>query len=472
MLTIAVSAMFMFVTCTLILSTGSSAAMVDSDPEFTEPIKNTTVFLGREGSLECSVKNLDDKQVAWLKADPDSGTLYSVQTTIISKDPRLKVTHHSNQKWALHIKEVTESDRGYYMCQINSEPMISQTGYLDVLVPPSISDDETSSDVVVDERNKMSLRCKANGYPMPTITWRREDAKELNLGFYGGKKFAAHKVEGEYLNVSQVTRDDMGAYLCIAKNSVPPSVSKRITVQVNFRPKIRVPNQLVGAAKGTEVYLECRVEASPRPLTSWIRHDQTILLPTTKYQISEEVTSYKIRMKLKITDLEEKDYGAYKCVAKNTLGDKEGYIRLYEVAPPTTLSVPVRSTATTTYIPQKKVHTGSTMVDSDDGHGQDQLLHPSGSMRETAQKRDSYNEAAPSSSGKRRTAKGSSSDSGSLSSSTATSKADKNSIFPSTNYGIIVPLLVALLSRYYNEANLEHVEQAIDTSSILSRNLC
>lgn len=36
----------------------------------------------------------------------------------------------------------------------------------------------------------MSLRCKANGYPTPTITWRREDGKELNMGSYGGKKLA------------------------------------------------------------------------------------------------------------------------------------------------------------------------------------------------------------------------------------------------------------------------------------------
>jgi hypothetical protein len=34
-------------------------------------------------------------------------------------------------------------------------------------------------------------------------------------------------------------------------------------------------------------------------------------------------------MKLKISDLEEKDFGSYKCVAKNALGEKEGLVRLY-----------------------------------------------------------------------------------------------------------------------------------------------
>lgn len=41
--------------------------------------------------------------------------------------------------------------------------MISQIGYLDVLVPPKIVEEETSSDIIVDERSKASLYCKAAG---------------------------------------------------------------------------------------------------------------------------------------------------------------------------------------------------------------------------------------------------------------------------------------------------------------------
>ena len=60
-------------------------------------------------------------------------------------------------------------------------------------VPPSIVDYETSSDTSVSEHHKLSLRCKANGYPPPTISWRREDSRDVNLGLYGGKKYTGKK---------------------------------------------------------------------------------------------------------------------------------------------------------------------------------------------------------------------------------------------------------------------------------------
>lgn len=64
-------------------------------------------------------------------------------------------------------------------------------------------------------------------------------------------------------------------------------------------------------------------------MTSWIRNDGVIILNTNKYQIKEEHDSYRTRMRLKIMQLDAKDFGSYKCVAKNTLGEKEGLVRLY-----------------------------------------------------------------------------------------------------------------------------------------------
>lgn len=43
---------------------------------------------------------------------------------------------------------------------------------------------------------------------------------------------AVEKLFGDTLNLTRVNRADMGAYLCIASNGVPPSVSKRIILDV------------------------------------------------------------------------------------------------------------------------------------------------------------------------------------------------------------------------------------------------
>lgn len=43
---------------------------------------------------------------------------------------------------------------------------------------------------------------------------------------------ALSKYEGHTLELSGVQRQEMGNYLCIASNGIPPSVSKRYSVQV------------------------------------------------------------------------------------------------------------------------------------------------------------------------------------------------------------------------------------------------
>lgn len=92
-----------------------------------------------------------------------------------------------------------------------------------------------------------------------------------------------------------------------------------------------MPNQLIGAAQGHSATLECHVESSPRPLVQWFRTDGVTIIPTGKYSLEEERMgeAYRMSMRLKISDLDKKDFGSYKCMAKNGLGEKEGLVRLY-----------------------------------------------------------------------------------------------------------------------------------------------
>ncbi|KAG5683591.1 hypothetical protein PVAND_012864 [Polypedilum vanderplanki] len=129
----------------------------------------------------------------------------------------------------------------------------------------------------------------------------------------------------------------MGAYLCIATNGVPPSVSKRIILDVEFSPMIWVPNQLVGAPSGTDVTIDCHTEAHPRAIIYWV-YNQVMVLPSKKYIIDYNENSYRAHMKLTIKNLSAGDFGNYRCISKNSLGETEGSIRVYEIPLPATPS--------------------------------------------------------------------------------------------------------------------------------------
>lgn len=63
-------------------------------------------------------------KVAWIKAD-DKGIL-AMHDRVLTNNARLSVMHSDLHTWTLHIRDVRRSDRGNYMCQINTDPMRSQ----------------------------------------------------------------------------------------------------------------------------------------------------------------------------------------------------------------------------------------------------------------------------------------------------------------------------------------------------------
>ncbi|XP_050440685.1 neurotrimin-like isoform X2 [Adelges cooleyi] len=292
-------------------------------PKFAEPITNVTVPVGREATLVCIVDDLGSYKVAWLRVDTQ--TILTIHNHVITKNHRIGVSHTDHRTWHIHIREVRESDRGWYMCQINTDPMKSQLGFMDIVVPPDILDYPTSTDMNVREGSNVSLRCAASGSPAPNITWRREGGEQIQME--RGKQ--VHNVDGPLLNLTRVSRVHMGAYLCIASNGVPPSVSKRIMLVVNFPPMIWIKNQLIGAAVGQSLTLECLSEAYPKSINYWTREAGEIIAHGEKYETEEHVTDqYKTRMKLTIKSVTIEDYGTYKCLSRNALGDMDGTIKI------------------------------------------------------------------------------------------------------------------------------------------------
>ncbi|XP_024945941.1 lachesin isoform X10 [Cephus cinctus] len=259
-------------------------------PRFAEPIPNVTVSVGRDALLSCVVDNLRGFKVAWVRVDTQ--TILSIHHNVITQNSRISLSYNDHRSWYLHIKEVQEVDRGWYMCQVNTNPMRSCQGYLQVVVPPTIISKETSTDMVVRETSNVTLTCKATGYPEPYVMWRRENGKEIN---YNGEM--VNFVNGEVLHIVKISRLHMGAYLCIASNEVPPSVSSRVEIRVQFPPMLSIPNQLEAAYIGQDVNLECHTEAYPYSINYWTtEHGDMIVseIPaptTTTTQASFHMTS-------------------------------------------------------------------------------------------------------------------------------------------------------------------------------------
>uniref|UniRef100_A0A182JZD4 Ig-like domain-containing protein n=2 Tax=Pyretophorus TaxID=44537 RepID=A0A182JZD4_9DIPT len=319
----------------------TNSYILDKDlPKFGEPIQNLTVPVGREAVLTCVINNLQTYKVAWLRVDTQ--TILTIQTHVITKNHRMTIAHVEGRAWVLRIRDVKESDKGWYMCQVNTDPMRNQIGYLNVVVPPNILDYPTSTDMVVREGSNVTLKCAASGSPTPSIIWRREGNEPISAG--------ATSLNSSTFSISRVNRLHMGAYLCIASNGIPPSVSKRVMLIVHFPPMIWIQDQLVGAALGQRLTLECQSEAYPRSINYWMKND-TIITQGKHFEPSiKEINSYKVVMKLTIKDINIVDFGTYKCVVKNSLGETDGSIKVYHIPSTTTMatSPPATTTVATT----------------------------------------------------------------------------------------------------------------------------
>ncbi|XP_076176742.1 lachesin isoform X2 [Ptiloglossa arizonensis] len=321
-------------------------------PSFTKPIGNVTAAIGKEAVLPCTIRNLGNYKVGWLRMEDQ--TILSMGQRTVTHSPRYLVTLENakakNQSQSkdeeeatsrLHIRQLREADRGCYMCQLNTKPMLSQLGCVDVLVSPDILSSGTSEgEVSVSEGENATLSCNASGRPPPRVLWRREKSGSILMRGLHDPLIPVDSWSGEKLELTRVDRRQMGAYLCIARNEVPPAVSKRVYLRVNFSPSAKVPNELLGSPLDTDVSLICLVEAYPKTINLWTRREQ-VIMSGGRYEINERGhpdEEWKTTIELKIRRLEKTDLGEYTCSASSSMGRAEATLRVYEIeraTPPT-----------------------------------------------------------------------------------------------------------------------------------------
>ena len=90
-----------------------------------------------------------------------------------------------------------------------------------------------------------------------------------------------------------------------------------------------MPNRRLGQSRGRETILECIITAFPPSVNYWEKDGRRIS-SSDKYRTEAYDEGYQtIILSLRINDIEQPDYGEYKCVASNSLGQDQQVMYLY-----------------------------------------------------------------------------------------------------------------------------------------------
>ncbi|XP_068069559.2 roundabout homolog 1 isoform X1 [Danio rerio] len=211
----------------------------------------------------------------------------------------------------LMITNTRKTDAGKYVC-VGTNMMgerESEIAELTVLERPSFLRKPSSQSVLVDQ--SVEFRCEAQGDPVPTIRWRKEDG-ELPKGRY-------EIWEDHTLKLKRLTSGDAGTYTCQAENMMGKTeASATLTVHVPPVFVVRPRNQVAGM--GRTVTFQCEATGSPQPAIFWQKEGSQNLLfssqpppPSSRFSVSQTGD-------LTITAVERSDGGYYSCQALNIAG--------------------------------------------------------------------------------------------------------------------------------------------------------
>ncbi|XP_061110609.1 igLON family member 5 [Conger conger] len=273
--------------------------------EFAYLPDNITVIEGESVILRCKIDG-DVTHKAWLNR---SNILFTGRDKW-SLDPRVLLVNSNDSDFSIQIERVAVSDEGPYTCsfQARNQPRTSHV-YLIVQVPARIVN--ISQDVSVNEGGNVNLFCLAIGRPEPSITWK--NAK------YGGVPN-----EGEFLDITDIRRQQAQDFECVTNNGVAPPDTRRVRVTVNYPPMItdvkNMPAQL-----GKAAILRCEAMAVPTASFEWFRDDRRLVARDFNLRIKNE----KTRSLLLFNNVTDKHFGNYTCFASNPLGVSNASMLLF-----------------------------------------------------------------------------------------------------------------------------------------------
>ncbi|XP_075979478.1 zwei Ig domain protein zig-8-like [Anticarsia gemmatalis] len=182
-----------------------------------------TAAVGQPAYLHCRVKNLADRAVSWIRKRDLHILTVGVHT--YSSDARFAALHtDGSDEWTLRVAPAQPRDSGAYECQVSTEPKISLSFTLSVVV--SKAEILAGPELFVRAGSDINLTCIARQAPDPPsfIYWYR-GSNVVNYAQRGGISVeTVQKTRTSRLLIARASPRDSGNYTCAPSSSDSASV--------------------------------------------------------------------------------------------------------------------------------------------------------------------------------------------------------------------------------------------------------
>ncbi|XP_062988138.1 immunoglobulin superfamily member 10 [Elgaria multicarinata webbii] len=225
----------------------------------------------------------------------------------------------------LSIQNVNIQDRGQYLCvaanQHGSDKLLITLSV--VTYPPRILG-RRSKIITVHSGKAVTMKCKAEGRPIPTISWVLANKTYMSESSRWNE--AVSVLTDGTLIIKKVTVYDRGIYTCTANNAAG-SDTVTIRLQVIAAPPIILEEkkQHVVVNMGESLKLPCTAKGNPHPNVHWVLFDGTVVKPLQyingKLFLFPNGTLY-------IRNIAPSDGGNYECIATSSTGSERRVVIL------------------------------------------------------------------------------------------------------------------------------------------------
>ncbi|XP_067139978.1 cell adhesion molecule Dscam1-like [Centruroides vittatus] len=227
----------------------------------------------------------------------------------------------------LIIDVLDASHSGHYTCVVkNGQQSERGTAVVNVKVSPrwKIEPKDTS----VQEDGKAILDCSADGYPEPTIKWKKMgDGPNdyIPIQNVPHVQIAANNS----LIVMPALKSHTGFYLCSASSGFGSDLSKLIKLTVYVPPKIDSHYNSKIVESGSSVSLPCQSFGDQPLQFDWRKGNKSIKNDRyNRYEFKKEIKQMFVTSVLTINDIQKSDEGVFTCFVENLFGQDQLHIKI------------------------------------------------------------------------------------------------------------------------------------------------